>query len=58
MASGVSGSIVLVSSQQAFNNDGNNVAYIASKGAIASMTKAMAVDHGRDGVRVNAVVPG
>ena len=53
-----SGAIVLVSSQQAFNTDGNNVAYIASKGAIVSMTRAMAVDHALDGIRVNAVVPG
>jgi NAD(P)-dependent dehydrogenase (short-subunit alcohol dehydrogenase family) len=32
--------------------------YSASKGAVASLTLAMAADHVRQGVRVNAVVPG
>lgn len=32
--------------------------YIMSKGAVAMMTKAMALDHARDGIRVNAVCPG
>ena len=32
--------------------------YSASKGAVAAMTLAMAVDHVRDGIRVNAVTPG
>lgn len=32
--------------------------YIASKGAIAMMTKSMAVDFAREGIRVNAVCPG
>jgi NAD(P)-dependent dehydrogenase (short-subunit alcohol dehydrogenase family) len=34
------------------------VAYTMSKGAVAMMTKAMALDHARDGIRVNAVCPG
>lgn len=34
------------------------VAYGASKGAVVSLTRAMAVDHARDGVRVNAICPG
>ena len=33
-------------------------AYIASKGAVAALTRAMAVDLGPDGIRVNSVVPG
>ncbi len=33
-------------------------AYCASKGAVIALTRAMAVDHARDGVRVNAVCPG
>ena len=32
--------------------------YSASKGAVASLTLAMAADHLRDGIRVNAVLPG
>ncbi len=33
-------------------------AYSATKGAIAMLTKVMAIDHARDGIRVNAVCPG
>ncbi|HWK50593.1 MAG TPA: SDR family oxidoreductase [Steroidobacter sp.] len=36
----------------------NALSYVASKGAIAAMTKAMALDHATDGIRVNAVCPG
>jgi NAD(P)-dependent dehydrogenase (short-subunit alcohol dehydrogenase family) len=34
------------------------VAYCAAKGGMVVMTKAMALDHGRQGVRVNAICPG
>jgi NAD(P)-dependent dehydrogenase (short-subunit alcohol dehydrogenase family) len=34
------------------------VAYCASKGGVVLLTKAMAIDHGRQGVRVNCICPG
>jgi NAD(P)-dependent dehydrogenase (short-subunit alcohol dehydrogenase family) len=33
-------------------------AYCSTKGAILSLTQAMAIDHAADGIRVNAVSPG
>ena len=35
-----------------------HVAYCASKGAVHQITRAMALDHARDGIRINAVCPG
>lgn len=52
-----SGSIVTIASQLAFNSGGGAAAYIASKGAIVSLTKTSAVDFAKDGVRINAVAP-
>jgi NAD(P)-dependent dehydrogenase (short-subunit alcohol dehydrogenase family) len=34
------------------------VAYCASKGAVALLTKAMALDHADEGIRINAICPG
>ena len=36
----------------------NRAAYVASKGAVAALTRAIAVDHVGDGIRCNAVAPG
>ena len=36
----------------------NVVAYCASKGAVHQITRAMALDHAEDGIRINAVCPG
>jgi NAD(P)-dependent dehydrogenase (short-subunit alcohol dehydrogenase family) len=33
-------------------------AYAATKGAVHQLTKSMALEHARDGVRINAVLPG
>ena len=52
------GSIILFGSQLAVSSRGNNAGYIASKGAIVSLTRTMAVDHAADGIRVNALMPG
>lgn len=51
------GAIVTISSQLAFNSGGGNCAYIATKGAIVSFTKATAVDYAKDGIRINAIAP-
>ncbi len=53
-----SGTIVTVGSQLAQSSIGRNAAYIASKGAIASFTKTIAVDHAAQGIRINALMPG
>ncbi len=52
------GAIVLVGSQLAFAGGRSNAPYLASKGAVASLARSMALDHADDGVRVNVVVPG
>ena len=52
------GAIILIASQLAFAGGRRNAAYIAAKGAIASLARTMAVDHAPEGIRVNAVVPG
>lgn len=50
--------IVNVSSVHAVATSANIAAYAASKGAILSLTRAMAIELAADGVRVNAVLPG
>jgi NAD(P)-dependent dehydrogenase (short-subunit alcohol dehydrogenase family) len=57
MIRGGGGAIVNVSSISALRPRGLTV-YSASKGAVIALTRAMAVDHGREGVRVNCVAPG
>jgi NAD(P)-dependent dehydrogenase (short-subunit alcohol dehydrogenase family) len=51
------GSIVNVSSISALRPRGLT-AYTVSKGAVIALTKALAVDHGPEGVRANCVAPG
>ena len=52
------GSIILIASQLAFAGGRRNAAYIASKGAVVSLVRTMAVDHAPEGIRVNAIAPG
>jgi meso-butanediol dehydrogenase / (S,S)-butanediol dehydrogenase / diacetyl reductase len=52
------GSIVNIASVAALVGLRNRAAYCASKGAVVSLTRALAVDHVNDGIRVNAVCPG
>ena len=53
-----SASIVNLSSVVATAGVPQRVLYTATKGAVLSMTRAMAADHLREGIRVNAVNPG
>ena len=52
------GAIVNVASVAGLVGLRNRAAYCASKGAVVALTRALAVDHVGDGIRVNAVCPG
>lgn len=53
----VGGNIVNVGSASGLGGDWGLAAYNAAKGAVVNLTNAMALDHGAEGVRVNAVHP-
>ena len=55
---GAGASIVNFGSYDGFIADPELAAYCATKGAVHALTRAMACDHGADGIRVNAVCPG
>ena len=52
------GSIINIGSVLSTLGARNRVAYSASKGAVLAMTRAMALDHAADKVRVNCICPG
>jgi 2-keto-3-deoxy-L-fuconate dehydrogenase len=52
------GAIVNIASVAGLVGLPNRAAYCASKGAVVALTRALAIDHVRQGVRVNAVCPG
>jgi len=52
------GSIVNLSSVQGYACQRGVVAYAASKGAVHSLTRALALDHAADHIRVNSISPG
>jgi NAD(P)-dependent dehydrogenase (short-subunit alcohol dehydrogenase family) len=58
MISAGGGSIINMGSGWALKGGPDAVAYCAAKGGILNMTRAMAIDHGRHGIRVNCVCPG
>ena len=58
MAKRGGGSIVNVASIAGLVGLRNRAAYCASKGAVIALTRALAVDHVADGIRVNAIAPG
>jgi NAD(P)-dependent dehydrogenase (short-subunit alcohol dehydrogenase family) len=53
-----SGSIIHTSSGWGILGGGRAAAYCAAKGGLIIMAKAMAIDHGPHGIRVNCVCPG
>ena len=53
-----SGVIIHCSSGWGIQGDGEAAAYCAAKGGLVVMTKAMAIDHGPQGIRVNCICPG
>jgi NAD(P)-dependent dehydrogenase (short-subunit alcohol dehydrogenase family) len=58
IARGAPGSVVIVSSTNAFQAEPDSVAYDASKGALAMMTRSLAVSLAPHAIRVNGVAPG
>ncbi len=52
------GAIVNTASISGLAADPGLCAYNAAKGAVVNYTRSLAVDHARDGIRVNAVCPG
>jgi NAD(P)-dependent dehydrogenase (short-subunit alcohol dehydrogenase family) len=55
---GASSSIINFGSYDGFIADPGLAAYCATKGAVHALTRAMACDHGPEGIRVNAICPG
>ena len=52
------GRVVNIASQAAHVGIDGHAAYCASKGAVAALTRAIAIDHVAEGIRCNAVAPG
>lgn len=58
MAAGGRGAIVNIGSGWGLRGGPKAAAYCASKGGVVQLTRAMAIDHGAAGIRVNCVCPG
>ncbi len=58
MASGGGGSIINIGSGWGLVGGPRAAAYCAAKGGVVNLTRAMAIDHGPQGIRVNCICPG
>jgi NAD(P)-dependent dehydrogenase (short-subunit alcohol dehydrogenase family) len=58
MAEAGGGAIINIASGWGLVGGRNAVSYCASKGAVVNMTRAMALDHGPQNIRVNCICPG
>ena len=54
----VKGAIVNIGSIEGLGSNPGHAAYCASKAGLHGLTRAVAVDHGADGIRCNAIAPG
>ena len=52
------GSIVIISSNDAYSGAYSSISYSVSKAALISLTRCLCVNYGKRGIRVNAVAPG
>ena len=58
MKKGGGGAIVNIGSGWGLKGGPKAAAYCAAKGGVINLTRAMAIDHGKDGIRVNCICPG
>ncbi len=52
------GSFIITASANSFYAESDIAGYCATKGAAMQLTRAMAIDHGPEGIRVNCICPG
>jgi dihydroanticapsin dehydrogenase len=55
---GGGGAIVNMASVNSFYAEGGIAAYCAAKGGVQQLTRAMAIDHSAEGIRINCICPG
>lgn len=55
---GDGGSFIITASANSHYAESDIAGYCATKGAVLQLTRAMAIDHGPEGVRVNCICPG